>query len=151
MTIRVRDSGGVATIASAKVRDGSNVLQSLAQIYIRDEDGLHPLLAGLSASVSPNTASGFGYSSSSIPVITSSSTCFATGGSGPYTYLWEPDDVAWAAVSPTAATTVFRSPALAPGEVSSTTFICTVTDAASNTAESPVVSTFAENNYSPIP
>lgn len=83
--------------------------------------------AALSASASPTTLSGSG--TTSIITSTGSSTCTPSGGSGSYTYAWtQVSGASMAAVSPTAATTQFRSNAMSPGEARVAVFRCDVND-----------------------
>jgi hypothetical protein len=143
--IRVRDGGGVSALSNIRARDASG-LGDVAQVYARDAGGLHPLFSTLSVSASPDFIYGFGSSSSPIEITGNSCTATVAGGSPPFTYLWVAADPSWGPTFPSNAITQFRSPALGPGEASSTTFTCEVTDAGGNTATSNIVQADAQNN-----
>ncbi len=143
--ISVRDAGGLANIGAIKVRDAGG-LAPIAQLYIRDAGGLHPCFSTFSASASPTYNYGSGYSFGPIQVTTGACVVSTTGGGAPFTYNWIAADSGWEAVAPTSAATSFRSPALAPGDDSSTDFTCEVTDAFGNTVITNAVTAVARNN-----
>lgn len=131
MTVRVRDAGELATISAIKVRTPDG-LEALAQLSIRDADGLHPLLTAMQVTAAPATTYGYGSSAVAIQITTNACTATVVGGSAPFTYAWEAADTGWAAVSPSAPTTLFRSPPVNAGADAFTIFTCTVTDAGGN-------------------
>lgn len=137
-----RDASNVLrSIAAFRYRDASNVLQTAKAIRYRDASNTLRTLYGLSdlkATATPDTSEGFGYSAGTVAVTTNAVTISVTGGSGSYTYSYAfPGGLGWSAVSPTSATTQFRSPGLGPGDNSFETAICTVTDT-SNSATTTV-------------
>lgn len=91
---------------------------------------------GLSATVSPGTAEGFGTGEEPAELVISNSvTVTPTGGTGPYTYAWTrlSGSSSIYATSPTAATTTFHA-TIYIGPSRTATFRCTVTDSLSATA-----------------
>lgn len=146
--IHVRDSGGIANIGAIKARDASNALVAMSQAYIRDESGISALLTPSSVVASPDSVTGAGYSPVDVVVTTNASSC-TPPGPGSYTYAWSTVDPEWVAVSPTSQATAFRSPSLAPGAISSATFVCTVTGSGGSVESNPVFAV-AYNNYAPL-
>jgi hypothetical protein len=148
MTVVVNPSSVKKTIAAIVMRDGGAVARTIALAKGRDENGdLQTLIGtGFSAVASPDASIGYGWSESSVVVVTST-TCTVTvmGGVPPYTYSWVPDDVTWEATFPTSASTNFRSPALSPGDDVLTDFICTVTDSTAATTDANAVVARARN------
>lgn len=89
-------------------------------------------VAALSVTVDRQLCQGAQSSPGAAPVVTSSSTATATGGSAPYTYAWTPvsDDGlggTWSAQQPNAAGTTFHASSVLDQSVA--TFRCTATDA----------------------
>lgn len=143
----VRDSAGtLRTVSAIRVRDAANALRTVAAISVRDTANVLRTVTGFSftAVASPNTLYGFGRRSGSIQITVSSATVTVTDSAGPFTYLWECDDVDWAPISPTAQTTSFRSPLLNSGDVSNTIARCTVTSGATSSISNGISLT-AEN------
>lgn len=95
--------------------------------------------AGFTASASPSVLTGFGSGS----VTTSGgSTVSVSGGVPPYSYDWQniDGDPSIYATNASGSISFFRRDGTNPGDFVSATFICTVTDAVANTADTDTVS-----------
>lgn len=144
--IIIRDGGNVPrTITGIQIRDGGNVARDISELRIRDSNNVSKLVfstsSPMTASASPETVSGI--SSGSGTITTNATTVTPTGGTPPYTYAWSlesHDGVGGtpAADSPTSATTTFTQTGIPPGESTSASWTCTVTDSLSNTAPATV-------------
>lgn len=82
---------------------------------------------------SPSPSSAFGLRVGAGLVTTNAVTVTPTGGTGPYTYAWTLETGNFTIISPTSASTTFRS-AVAAGEVVEDVATCTVTDSLAATA-----------------
>lgn len=94
---------------------------------------------GFSAVAAPDTPVGIGTGT----VTTSGSTTVTvTGGVPPYSYDWQNTggDDQMIATNQTGSVTSFRRTGVAPGDLFSSSFVCTVTDSAMQTADTNVVS-----------
>lgn len=100
-----------------------------AQAFVR-AGGVWKAVAQLAATASPSTIAGSG--NTSIITTSQNATATATGGVGPFTYAWTRGSTIGdiQAVSPSAASTVFRATGIGPGATWDAIFICTVTDTA---------------------
>jgi hypothetical protein len=78
-------------------------------------------------------------------VDTNSVTASASGGTGPYTYLWEyiSGDTEINVITPTVATVVFRA-TVGIGDIFNATFRVTATDSLGNTGTQTISATLAE-------
>jgi hypothetical protein len=147
----VRDSAGVLrTISSIQVRDAAGDLRTVSKIEMRDADNVLREVAGggfgFSATASPDSSIGYGFSETNIIVTTTTTVVVsATGGVPPYTYSWVAAEADWEAVFPTSQSTTFRSPYLAPGEDLASYFTCTVTDSTAATTDANPVLARARN------
>lgn len=147
--MKVVDSSSVQRTTMSRIAvDGSGVRRTILSRSVIDSSGIRhdSFVGGMSVGVSSPFSDGYGYSHAPIQITTPPVGVTVTGGTPPYTYSWGATLGTFAAVSPTLATTTFRSPPLSGGASDSGTFVCTVTDAASNTADSPEVSVSATNN-----
>ncbi len=133
--VRFRDAGGVVrNVKAIRYRDADNNLRTVFQ------------LGSLTAIANPDYAYGNGYSGSPIRINTGSSSVSVTGGSGSYTYSWSfAGGSSWQVVSPSSATTSFRSPPLGPGNEDSDTANCTITDTVNGTTTMVSVNCTANN------
>jgi hypothetical protein len=98
----------------------------------------------LSLSVTPSSI--YAVSNSS-PVISEYATATPTGGLAPYTYSWVRTSGAGSISSPSSSVTSF-SDSLAPDNLSSGTFTCTVTDNLGATASGVVEVEFERTSFS---
>lgn len=146
--IRVRTNEGLKAVSAVRVRDTSNVLRNVSQVYLRDATGLKPLLGVTLVTASPDSVFGSGYSPGEV-IVTTNASSVTPLGAGSYSYSWQTADPGWVAVNPTAQTTAFRSPPLAPGASSFATFACDVTGPG-GTVTSNAVYASASNNYAPL-
>lgn len=125
-----RDAAALfANLAAFRWRDANNVLQTAAQVYMRDASGRKPLLISMSATATPSAVYGYGSSATPIRITTSSCSVAVVGGTAPYSYFWETVEADWVALSPTSAATIFRSPTIPASDFATAVFTCTVTDA----------------------
>lgn len=124
-SIVVRDTGGLANIGEAVVRDGAG-----AQVVFSPS-------SGMSVSVTPDVY-GSAASPTGVAITTSSASVTVSGGTAPFSYLWERTDAeggTWQILSPTSATTQFRRLLVPPtADAYPATFACTVTDSTGQTA-----------------
>lgn len=127
----VKDGGTWKTIISAHVKDGGT--------WKLVWDGA---VLAISANPTSDTAEG-----SFATIVSSTVTATATGGSPSYTYQWtQVNGDAITIDSATSASTTFRVTGMSPSEIRDGEFICTVTDALSNTASTDsVLITFIRN------
>lgn len=151
--IQFRDSGGtLRTVTEIKFRDGGNVLRTVSSIAFRDAGNVLRTMAGvggMTVEASPTDVYGSAYSAGPTFITTTYTGVTVTGGTPPYTYLWQAVDPGWDAVAPTNPTTFFRSPGIAAGDSANTQFTCTVTDTNGNTADSNYVTANCSNYYNP--
>lgn len=140
-------------ISELIIRDGTNTARTITELWIRDTNNVPRLVfnpggsATLSCAVSPSIVSGSTVGTGT--VTTDAATAVGSGGTAPYTYAWSL--VTHSAVTPptadtaSAASTTFTQTGIAPSTVEDATWICTVTDALSNTADSdPITSIFVD-------
>ncbi len=137
----VRDAGGVAEIGAVLIRDAGG----LSEVF-------NNASAAFTVDVTPDS---FGARNSTPPggVTTSEVVATPSGGTAPYTFLWERTDAAptdWTIIAPTSQATTFRAAAVGPGDSFDATFTCTVTDANGNSVVSGEVSANAINYGTPI-
>lgn len=138
----VRTPSGIKQAEAIRVR-GASTLAVAETGRIRESGGLSVFFSpGASSSfvVSiPATAEGSKVADHGVGVSTNSVSAIVTGGSSPYSYLWERTDAnpeSWSILTPTSSSTSFRGLNVGPGEAPSATFKCTVTDANSDSAQS---------------
>jgi hypothetical protein len=129
--IRLRDaSSTLRTVARIRMRDETGELRTIQRVRMRDTSGvLQTVYQAMTAEASPDNP--FNTASTST-ITTNSSTATPTGGTAPYTYLWQAatyNEGAIAITTPTAATTTFRRTGCFSGDVYIGDFFCTVTDA----------------------
>jgi hypothetical protein len=129
--IRIRDAAGtLRTLARIRMRDETGTLRTIQRIRIRDAGGVLRLVwQAMTVALSGSTATA---SAATSTITTSSVTATPSGGTAPYTYIWEgaaynTDGIG--VTTPTAATTTFRRFACASGDTYLGDFSCTVTDA----------------------
>ena len=143
--LKVNDVGGIVrTIQQVTARDMSGTVRDIQAIHVRDVDNVSRLVfqkpGGSSSAgaltVAPTPAAGIAVKGSKISTgaavtITANASVAVSGGTAPYTYLWEPDHGVVGAVTittPALAATGF-SATLVPPDVAGGYFRCTVTDA----------------------
>jgi hypothetical protein len=147
MTIKVKDSGGtLRTVVRASVMAGGT-LRPLKSVKVKDSGGtLRTVFAGLNVTPNYSAVSGFG---TTTPIYSTPTTVVtATGGTGPYTYLWtvvEDDALGTPSItSSTSASTTFQSTDLANFTPHTVTFRCTVTDSLAVTGSCDVTVVFTK-------
>lgn len=127
MSSEIGTSGGNKTIAAITVgTSGGNKAVLIGTVGT--SSGNKVFFSALSVSAAPVNADGIGGVAN---INTSASTATASGGIGPFTYLWTKvsgDNIT--INNATLATTTFRGSLMASPEVRNATFICTVTDTA---------------------
>lgn len=140
MPITIRDgTNAPRSIIGLQIRDGTNTPRDIQQLWARDSNNVPRLIFSvappLSASAAPGTVSGTTLGTGS--AITDPATCTPSGGTPPYTYLWQVTSfdgpVTPTAVTPTAATTGFRQTSIGIGESYSAVLRCFVTDSTPGT------------------
>ena len=140
--IRLRDAAGtLRTVARIRARDEGGVLRTIQRIRIRDASNiLRTVWQAMTVALSGSTASGTAATST---ITSSSVTATPSGGTAPYTYLWQaaPYNTDGIGITtPTAAATSFRRTACKSGDTYLGDFNCQVTDALGVVAFSPMVS-----------
>jgi hypothetical protein len=148
--LAARDNSGVLrNIAMIRVRDAGNVLRTISDGMARDAAGaLRAFFGTLSVSVAPEEVTGGANSSGSPQVQTQIATATPSGGTSPYTYLWERTDAGgdtWSIASPTSASTRFLAQGVGPNTTATAEFACTVIDAHGLEAVSADIAASATN------
>ena len=134
------------TIGDVQFRGAT--LGDIDAIYVRDATG--PKLiwsrAATMAVLLPDFAYGYGYSEGRTNITSEVVEAAVTGGTAPFTYLWEgvTDATEWAISTPTASNTRFRLE-VAGGEAETATFKVTVTDSLGQSVESDIISVTLTN------
>ncbi|MDH7638964.1 hypothetical protein [Sphingomonas oryzagri] len=147
----VRDTSALRTLTGISARDASNTLRTIAAGFARDSSNVSrkvfSAFGGTTGAVaSPSDVRGTGRSNNAIAVTTAPSTCTASGGAAPLTYAWtQTGGDPFTILYPTAASTAFTADSVSAGIPQAATFICTVTDAAGQTATSNIVTATARN------
>ena len=152
MAISVLDAGSVTrSITGMKGMDGAT-LRPVLRAKVMDADGVTlrtvaEFASPLSLSIFPAGLFGVANSSGDISVTTNSAVATPAGGLAPYTYAWtvlsdtNPDG-AVTALSATSATTAARMTNVGAYETFDAVLRCTVTDAASQTAQDDIPAQF---------
>lgn len=149
----IRDATNTArTITELRIRDAGNVQRTITELWIRDVNNVSRLVFNPSgsASLAVATDNSFvsGTSLGSGTATTDAVMATASGGTAPYTYAWtlltHNGSVAPSADSPASATTTFTQTSIPPGDVLSSSWRVTATDANSNTATADVDANFAD-------
>jgi hypothetical protein len=133
--IRMRTSTGTAAVANVRVR-GASAIAAVATARVRDGSGLRTVFAaggsagGLTVSAAPALAYGAAASGGEASASTQSVTVTVTGGSGALSYAWttQDSDGSWSIDISNGPTTRFTALTILPGQTSTATFRCTVTD-----------------------
>ncbi len=154
-TLMIRDdTNTLRTITALQIRDASNTPRDISALWIRDTNNVPRLVfnpsgsAALAVEVFPTTVHGI--SSGSGTATTNACAATATGGTAPYTYLWEliplssdaPVDPTCNA--PTSAATTFTQTSMDPSGVYTSTWKITVTDDNGNLAITTATANFAD-------
>ncbi len=134
MTIAIRDGGNTQRIITAiQVRDGTNTARDISEIWVRDSNNVSRQVFSLASPVlAVATPDAIGGTSPGTGTVTTdnATTCGASGGTPPYTYLWAvvsyTNFAPPTADTPTVSTTYFTQTGVA--EADSAVFRCTVTD-----------------------
>lgn len=135
MGIRIRDVAGVLrTVSQIRMRDASNVLRTITRIRMRDASNVLRTVYEVSSffvTLSDHNPTGAGAGSGIFGSVTSETTTgTVSGGTAPYTYLWEqisgPGTVT--ANSPNSASTSFTDSAVGEGTISTSEWRLKVTD-----------------------
>lgn len=142
--IGLRKASGLVEQAAVFLRKASGLVEQ--EVYLRTSDGLkliHSPGSDLAVDVTPDVF-GAGASAGAVSVTTNVATATPSGGDAPYTYDWTTTDevgASWTILSPTAASTQFRTSPLAAYDNATATFACTVTDSRGHTATGSVAAT----------
>lgn len=140
MPLQILDAGAVdRTITELRIIDAGGTDRVIQELRCLDASGTDRVIytnaSPLTVSVAPGSVSGA--TSGTGTATTDPATATPSGGTAPYTYAWSvlsySAGVAPTADSPGLATSNFTQTGIAPGEVCSATFRCTVTDANGNT------------------
>lgn len=149
-SITLLEGSNERVIAAWVVRDGANAERTISSAYVRDTNNVARLVFNpsgsvtLSVVVSPPGATGF---TAGTGTATTNVACVATpsGGTAPYTYLW--DLVSHTSLSapptansPTTAGTTFTQTGIDPGANEFADWTVTVMDANMNSVTSIIVS-----------
>lgn len=114
--------------------DGTTI-RELKELWQNDLAGVPRLIwASLAVTITPDALGAIGYSPGTISPSTPFASAIISGGLAPYSYAWSADG-GFSVSNPTAATTKFVSPGLAPGDSASGTAYLTITDANGTTAD----------------
>lgn len=148
--LKIRDASNLRVATAIKVRDAGSVLRTLQQVRVRDGDNvLRAIWSALTASASPNTATGYAYSGGDArDVMTTFVTASPNGGTAPFTYAWARTDGgggSWSITNASGATTAFICEGLAADGSLEAEFRCTVTDANGSSAQTSPVAAAAYN------
>jgi hypothetical protein len=131
MQIRMRDAGGVLrTISRIRMRDAGNVLRTLSRVRMRDAAGTLRTVWQYFTATIPSTEHAVASGLASSGTVTSSSIAVTvTGGTAPYTYLWQyvSGSLAIAITTPTGSASTFSAIAV-DGVPEVAVFKSTVTD-----------------------
>lgn len=146
----VRDeTGTIRAIVGIAVRDEGNVLRDVQVRRVRDAANVSRVVfSSLAVTLSPSYVSGTSYSPSSAPATTSLAYSTVTGGTPPYSYVWNPEP-GWSAANPGAPNTGFISPPMLPGDFEGGVASVTVTNSGSpaQVATSTDITIFAQNTH----
>jgi len=126
MSVVLGSTGGNKDVTSITLGStGGN--KTVLEGYVGTTGGNKLFFSALSASASPTSVSGSGNTNA---ITSTASTATPTGGIGPFTYAWSNvgGDAAVVAVSPSSASSTFRKNPMMPGDSTSATFNCLVTD-----------------------
>ena len=140
--IRLRDaSGTLRTLARIRMRDEGGNLRTIQRIRIRDASNiLRTVWQAMTVALSGSTATATAATST---ITTGSVTATLSGGTAPYSYLWQAASYNTDGIgitTPTAASTSFRRTGCISGDGYLGDFYCTVTDAMGVVANSGMVS-----------
>ncbi len=136
--IVIRDASNVPrTVTAIVVRDAGNVSRTISEIRVRDINNVSRVVyrAGGAAVITATASTSYvsGYTRYSSSATTNPVTVTGSGGTGPYTYAWSLLDYTSAipptATAPASATSSFFQTGMIAGDVESSTWRCTVTDA----------------------
>lgn len=150
--IRVRESGGVSSIAAIRVRESASV-STIAKISVREAGGLSTVYeaggGGGSFTVSAIPLSPFGAAAINVntTVTTETVSVTATGGVAPYTFAFfavETEGV-WTISVVADGVARFSRANVAPDDTWLGTFRCTVTDAAGREVDTPDITATVAN------
>lgn len=142
------DTNVLGTIAAISARNADNDLVPVSIGKARNTTSVKTFFSGLSVLVVPDFITGYGNSSSPEDITVGTFTATGAGGVAPYTYAWTRTDAepeTWVINSPTAAATSMTAEAIDQFLGRNATFICTVTDANGNEADSNEVTARAKN------
>lgn len=155
MSRSIRDTTTLREVSERVIRDAGNTPRTISETWVRGPDNvLRQVWGGASGGgMSPMTAnasptSAFGAISQHAPatITTNAVAVQVDGGKAPYAYSWQSQEGTLFPVAATSASTAFRGTGVSPGDSISDEFICTVTDAAGQTAQTPPISA-AVSNY----
>lgn len=133
----IRDTSVNQKIMAISVRDAANVLQSVKTGVARDSSAARVFFSSLAVEITPNPLGALGYSPGTVSPSTPFASAVISGGLAPYTYAWTADG-GFSVSNPTASSTKFVSPGLAPGDSADGTGYLTITDANGATADATV-------------
>lgn len=127
--------------------DGTTI-RNLKELWQNDSAGTPQLIyKSFTALATPATVNGYVNSFTPKFAITDPATANVTGGTAPFTYAWTIVGTGFTALSPTSATTTFKSTPLGPGDEVFAAAYVTVTDAVGAVDNSNNVDLYA-NNFS---
>ena len=154
MPLFARDAYGQRPIKIMQVRDSGGILRTCRTGKVRDSLGIMQTFFGgsLSVTAAPVIVMTTVNSSLGPNITTPSITVTPAGGTGPYTFAWNPVGVppdVWIINTPGSATTSFTAQGIYGGPAYSAVaqFSCSVTDALGVISTSPTVSATARNSY----
>ena len=147
------DSAGASHNLSAITQidaDGVTVRQ-LKELWQNDAGGVPHLIFSATggsgaATLSPNYVQGARRTASTGPVSTGS-VAITLARPSPTSLVFTFADAGWTVISPSALSTGFRSPSLAPGDTAMTTAFLTATYATGPSAVSNTITLYAQNVY----
>jgi|GEM_PF-4899727 len=141
----VAATGDKRAVSAISVRDEGNISRLISEIWVRDENNVPRQVWGgasgggggggggsYTAAANPSFVSGAGSRKVALTVYTNQTTIEVAGGVAPYTFQWVTEE-GWDVQNLTSAVTSFSS-SVAPNEIKTQAFSCTVKDAQGNTA-----------------
>ena len=148
---KVRDTSGVLkTLGFKGCRGPDGTFKTFAQVKVRDAGSVLCTLTGsgsLTVSLSPSIVSGSAYGLGSPRILTSLATIAVTGGTAPYTVIWEFVEDSWEEQTPNALATKLRSPPTPPASSEITSLYAIVTDANGLTGSTNSITATVSNEH----
>lgn len=123
--------GGVDRETSQIRINVAGVLRTVSAISLNQGGTLRPLAGGggeISATLAPSGVGGYAYSIGEPRITTSAVTITVTGGTAPYTIVWNFVESSWEEVTPNSLTTTLRGPGTPPATTDTTNLYAALTD-----------------------